>query len=228
MQVLFTPRSANSKTGDVPTAWVGGNYEETVQSCKKSGCPLLQEKHGGKHGQVKKDLKLRPCYAHNGTASFALKSMFKAFEKGKDYSLATAIKKSVRSARIVRFTGVGDPSSISAKEAQSMVSQIHDAGMLVKGFTAGWRKAKHWKGLLMASTFTMKEADKAIEKGWRASVVLPADFVGFGAKKSAFTTPGGNHGVICPHQMGARVTCNSCRLCVAEKPGPIVGFLSHV
>ena len=226
---IFVPRSRNEKVGDVPQMYIGRTEKACVQSCKDSGCPLLSKRYGGQNGVLSDGTKLKPCYAHNGTVSFAVKSIYKALERGMEsnYTLANAIRKSVRSARIMRISQIGDPSSVTAQDAQTIYDECKKVGIQLKGFTAGWRKASWWKGKLMASTMTPAEADEAVRDGWRASVVLPADFIGEGPKRNTFTTPQGRKGVVCPHIMGARLTCNTCRLCVAENDGPIIGFISH-
>lgn len=228
VDILYTAKSANDKIGNVPQMWIGSTTEQTVKSCIESGCPLLSKRYGGKDGQVSPTLKLKPCYAYNGRTYAGAKSMHRAFERGKDYSLDTAIARSSRMAKIFRVTGLGDPSIVAPSEARNFISKVRDAGMKVKGFTAGWRFAKQWKGILMASTFTLEQADEAIAKGWRASTVLPSDFIGEGKRRNRFTTPDGNKGVVCPQQLGVQIDCNSCRLCVAENPGPIVGFINHL
>ena len=226
---IFVARSSNIKVGDVPHMYIGRNEKECVDSCKKSGCPLLSRRYGGADGLLPNGTKLKPCYAHNGTVSFAVKAVYKAIDRGKasKYTLKHAIAKSMRSAQIMRISQIGDPSSVIAEDAQTIYDTCKKAGLQLKGFTAGWRIAEWWKGKLMASTMTLSEADEAIERGWRASTVLPQDFVGDGPKQNTFVTPNGHKGVICPHQMGARVTCNTCKLCVAEKDGPIIGFITH-
>lgn len=228
VDILYTAKSRNEKIGNVPQMWIGSSTEQTVKSCLESGCPLLSKRYGGQDGQVSPTLKLKPCYAYNGRTYASAKSVHRAFEKGKDYSLENAIARSARMAKIFRVTGLGDPSIVPPSKAKRFTQKVREAGMKVKGFTAGWRIAKHWKGILMASTYTLEQADEAIAKGWRASTVLPSDFIGTGRKKNQFVTPAGNKGVVCPQQMGSAVDCNTCRLCVAENKGPIIGFINHL
>ena len=226
---IFVARSTNIKVGDVPHMYIGRNEKQCVDSCKKSKCPLLSKRYGGDNGLLPSGTKLKPCYAHNGTVSFAVKAIYKAISRGKasNYTLAHALKKSVRSARIMRISQIGDPCAVTKDDADSIYAECKKVGLQLKGFTAGWRIAPWWKGKLMASTMSLHEADEAIARGWRASTVLSEDFVGSGPKNNTFVTPGGNKGVVCPHQMGARLTCNTCRLCVGENEGPIIGFITH-
>lgn len=228
MKYAVTPRSNNVKTGDMPTLWVGTTKEDAVKSCKKSKCPLLPKRFGGKDGQISKKMKLKPCYAWQGSVKMAANSIYRSYASDPSkYKIDKALLKSVRSATVIRITGIGDPSALSPDQAEEITATAQHHNMKLYGFTAGWRFAKWWRGKLMASTFNLKQADKAIDAGWRVATVLPHDFVGEGPKKNTFTTPKGRKGVVCPYIMGAKLTCTTCKLCVAEKSGPIIGFVSH-
>ena len=223
-----TPRSSNVKTGNMPTLWVGTTKEDAIESCRKSNCALLPKRFGGKDGRISSKLKLKPCYAWQGSVKMAAQSIYRSFATNPHkYAIEEALKKSVRSATVIRITGIGDPSALDEEQAQEITAAAQHHKMKLYGFTAGWRFAKWWRGKLMASTFTLEEADEALDDGWRAATVLPHDFVGEGPKKNTFTTPKGRKGVVCPYIMGARLTCTTCKLCVAEKNGPIIGFVSH-
>ena len=226
---LFVARSRSTKIGDVPSMYIGKNESECVGSCKKSGCSLLPKRFGGKDGLQEDGTKLKPCYAWNGRVNISTKGIYRALKRGRqsNYTLQNAIAKSVRSARILRISQLGDPSSVSPEDANEIHRQCKKAGLKIKGFTAGWKWAHWWKGKLMASTMSLEQADEAIRMGWRASVVLPKDYPVEGKHGNKFTTPDGNKGVICPHMMGARLTCNTCQMCVGEKKGPIIGFFEH-
>jgi hypothetical protein len=223
-----TPDSKNSKTGNMPTLWVGVTKEQALESCRISGCKLLPRRFGGADGWINDELKLKPCYAWQGTVKMAARSIYRSFARNdRKYGIEHALNAAPRSARVLRLTGIGDPSALTEGQADHITEVTHYHKMKLYGFTAGWRFASWWKGRLMASTFTLEEADEALDKGWRASTVLPHDFVGEGPKKNTFVTPKGRKGVVCPFQMGARLQCTTCKLCVAEKRGPIIGFVSH-
>ena len=140
------------------------------------------------------------------------------------YSLEEAIAKSVRSAKMVRFTAIGDGGVKDRAYADSIMDTLSKHGMELLGFTRHWvsGKADHWKGRLMASCFSLEEADEAVRQGWRASVVLPAN-----QTEMVFKTPDGVHGVVCPFIQGKAVNCNTCGMCVASRRGPVIGFPSH-
>ncbi len=214
MNISYTARSANKKTGDVPTAWVGRTEEEALASC--AGCSLAPKAVGGQGG----------CYAWSGAVRFGAISARKAAAKLPErYTLAAAIKGAARSARMLRLTGIGDIGRSGVAIADSVASEARAAGLALVGYTHHWREAgvkAAWRGRLMASTETLADADRAVNEGWRATVIVPAD-----APRTS-STPGGRKVVVCPAQASDRgVTCNTCRLCDASKPGPVIAFRAH-
>ena len=217
---LCTATSVNKKTGNVPTIWIGETREESLQSCRDVGCPLLHTKHGGKGGNGKP-----LCYAQHGTTSFSHTSMVKANAKGKNYSLRGALATASRAARMVRLGAIGDPAALSPIDGAYIREAVKREGLALIGYTHGWAldKSRQWRGHIMASCDTLAQADKAIADGWRATVLLPRDHSG-----RKFTTPDGHTGVVCPAQLEPEiVTCNTCRICDGSKAGPVVGFIDH-
>jgi hypothetical protein len=207
MNLLFTARSTNIKTGDVPTGWVGATREETRASC--AGCPLLD----------------KGCYAHSGAVALAAHAARKAAAAGKDRSLGAAIAGAARSARMLRLTGIGDVGRSGVDVAIEVASEVAAAGLALVGYTHHWRESAvsaAWRGRLMASTEKLQDADRAVAEGWRATVVVPEDY------PQRSTTPAGRPVVVCPAQVpSSRVTCNDCRLCDASRPGPVIAFRAH-
>ena len=68
----------------------------------------------------------------------------------------------------------------------------------------------------------LAQADEAISKGWRASVLAPHDHT------VNVKTPDGNRAVVCPALVHDHVTCNSCGMCDVERnPGVIIMFPDH-
>ena len=213
IEVLWTPDTKNPKTGDVPTGWIGATRSQCMDSCKAVACPLLPKAEGG-DGQ---------CYAWHGLPNRAFSSMVKARARGKVYDLAHALASRRASARMVRLGALGDPSACSPLAAAFIASRVRAAGLVLVGYTHGWRTADHWRGRLMASCDTLAEADQAGALGWRSCVVLPRDHEG-----RRFTTPAGQTGVVCPAQIKPGVvTCNTCRLCDGSARGPVIGFIDH-
>lgn len=204
MNILWSARSSNAKTGDVPTAWIGASKEEARASC--AGCPLLT---GG-------------CYAHTGTPAHAAASVRRSTA---DHSLTAALHGAVRAARMVRLSAIGDVGRCGKETADAIVAEVKAAGLAVVGYTHHWREAtvaEAWRGRLMASCDTLADADRAIAEGWRAAVVLPDGTDG------DTRTPAGALVKLCPAQASeGKVTCNTCRLCDGSRPGPNIGFRFH-
>ena len=200
---LWIKGSTNSKTGDVPTMYIGRTRDESRESCK--GCPLLED---------------GSCYAQFGTPAIAHSGMTKAHERGKDYSLKTALDGSRRAAKMARLGALGDPGAL--RNVKAVIRKIRDFGLDAVGYTHHWRGRPELAGELMASCETLEGADQAIDNGYRAAVVLEADFKG-----RKFTTPKGRNGIVCPAILSDKVTCNDCRLCDGSKPGPVIGFPDH-
>lgn len=206
MNILFSARSRNTKTGNVPTAWNGATREEGRKSC--AGCPLLDA----------------GCYAHSGAVAMGADSVRRAARHGADKSLDTALHGRHKSARMVRLTGIGDIGRAGKATADRIVGKIRAVGLQAVGYTHFWREssvADAWRGRLMASVETLQDADRALSEGWRAAVVVPED------TPRTFTTPAGNRGIVCPAQIRDTVTCNDCRLCDGSKRGPVIGFRAH-
>jgi hypothetical protein len=213
VNINYTARSANRKTGDVPTAWIGRTEEEALASC--AGCSIAPKTVGGNGG----------CYAWSGAVRFgAIAARKSAAVRPDRYTLGAAIKGAARSARMLRLTGIGDIGRSGVAVADSVASEARAAGLALVGYTHHWREPgvkAAWGGRLMASTETMADADRAVSEGWRATVIVPAD-----APRTS-TTPAGRKVVVCPAQVRDSVVCNTCRLCDASKPGPVIAFRAH-
>ena len=239
--ILVQSTTRNKKTGNVPTIIVGQTAEETLQSCIDSGCAVLPEKLGGS-GEYKKLGIKSPCYAHNGPVAWATKSIRRAIDKGtrtiEDYSLENGFRMSARTARVFRLSSIGDCSALSHEQMKEIVSTGERYNLKPMGYTAGWkRKGKEYlKKWVLASNFTMEQADKAIDSGWRSTVILPKD-----TDYKTFVTPAGNKGIVCPEQTQQRInpdvtprnkiTCNTCGLCSEgnqhKSKFKVIGFINH-
>jgi len=204
---MWTATSKNTKTGDIPTLWVGSTREESKDSCK--GCPLLDN----------------GCYAQGGTPAMGHSSMIRAADKGKTYTLRDALLNAKRSAKMARFGAIGDPGALPWSYLQKAIKAVKSVGLDVVGYTHHWRTKGHLAGVLMASCDTLDECDEAIASGFKPAVVLPWDHTG------RFETPNGAKGIVCPamaaEEKGGTLTCNDCRLCDGSKPGPVIGFPNH-
>lgn len=215
-EILWASGSSNVKTGDVPTAWVGLTKEACRESCR--GCPMAPRDVGGDGS----------CYSHSGSPAIAHASIRKAAASGKARDLTSALRSASRSARMVRLSAIGDMGRMAREHADAIVGTIKAAGLAVVGYTHHWREAQpaeSWRGRLMASVQSLAEADEALAQGWRAAAVVAPDH------PARSRTPGGATVVVCPAQIaeaaGRKVTCNTCRLCDASRPGPVIAFREH-
>ena len=158
----------NDKTGPIPAGYVGdgegGNhYDANRESCE--GCPLLASE----------------CYFHNGNVKRALFAIGKADKRDREkgtgvrYKLSTALGKRSRMARYVRGAVGGDPRVFSRETVEGWIKEIEEHGLVgMLLYTHFWESSgSHLRGLSMASCDTLEEADRAVEAGWRAAVVLP-------------------------------------------------------
>jgi hypothetical protein len=210
-KMLWTPDSNNTKTGSIPTAWIGATPEETRASCE--GCALL---NGG-------------CYSHSGTGKLAAASIQRASRAGADRSLRRALHLRRRTARFVRISAIGDAGRVDPLEAIETVRMIRAEGLAIIGYTHHWREpgAAVWKGILRASVDNAADADEALAAGWTVATILPADA---SVEPGALQTPGGAPIRVCPNQVmekrGRLLQCNECLLC-ARGDRPVIGFLAH-
>jgi len=236
-----TSKSNNGKTGNIPTVWVAGktgchdkDKAITAGSCKQSGCPLLPISKGGDGVPTGR----RACYAWSGQVSGALTAILKAKDKTK-YRLKKALHNTHRRARYLRMSAIGDPSVLTRQQRDEIVDTLEafnkencalSTGFRIIGYIHGWRFAPWWKGYLLASTDSLEESDKAIEKGWRTAVTLPAD-----TKGRVVKTPKGHKVYICPHLVAGvdkRTVkdCNDCGWCSVQDErfkNMHIGFPSH-
>jgi hypothetical protein len=239
---FLTATSGNTKTGNVPTMWIGSNREQVARSCKDSGCPLLPTEKGGTFDVDKEKLNGRsPCYAWAGTVQMGGQSMWKAIKKVGEvaYSTTEALKKSAFSARCVRVTAWGDVVSLRDDQVQGFLEDLaqHNAEyrnrksfLRILGYTHAWRNArvaKWWKSRLMASVHSLEEADEAFDQGWRPAAEINVD----GDPGKVMVTPKGRKLLVCPHLLSEdqkrKITpdCNDCQWCVVEKNDATFGIV---
>ena len=208
MNILWTATSKNIKTGNIPTAWAGKDKTEARESCK--GCKLLGN----------------GCYAWAGSPSFVHVLINKVINRGEERSLEYALRNRSKTAKSVRLTGIGDIGRCGKKQADEIVAKIKQEGLGILGYTHHWREKiveKAWKGRLMASCESESDADFAVSKGWRATMIVNQD------SPKSFKTAGGNRVTVCPAQLRENeINCNDCRLCDASRDiVPIVAFMVH-
>lgn len=238
VKALYTPTSKNAKTGNIPQSYIGTTCDETNASCE--GCPLRIKKvseDSKRAGKSKVQRFGMGCYAWGGTAVWGLKNMQKAYARGKEYSIDTAIAKSIRSAKYLRQAVIGDPSAVNRDTYFSDEAKARNAGLGVLSYTHFWQTRGAWlKGFAMASCDTVADAEKAVSEGWRAAVHVPEmkDISGDNARLQGKTASGASF-TLCPNQRadkadarGNTPQCNDCGLCDATKKAvDIVVFLDH-
>lgn len=219
--IYWTPRSRNTKTGDIPQGYIGATKKETRATCQ--GCPTEPM-----------------CYYWNGATQMAHAQIRKSAKAGKDYTLSNAINKSLRSANYVRAAVGGDPHVFDASTVASWHSTVIEHGLrgLIIYTHFPDDKGAHLKGLALASTESPHHADKLSDEGWKVALRLPyraphthrhKAMLPYSGQK--LTTPAGRKIPICPAQIKRGVTCNTCGWCSAtatKKPTPqLVGFLTQ-
>ena len=218
-KMLWVGTSKNAKTGNIPQGYVGQTIDLAKKSCE--GCELIKK-----------------CYHWTGSSQMGHGAMTRGYTKDSErYTLESALKKSVRSAKYARGAVGGDPSVFTRDEVESFHNEVKDFDLrgliLYTHFAQG--KGSHLKGLAMGSCNNLSEADAIVNDGWRAAAVLPMKMAGVKRFKDVpeydgrkFTTPEGKKVVICPAQTKRGVDCNSCGLCDATKDAAdIIGFLQH-
>jgi hypothetical protein len=221
MQILTFWRTNNRKTGDVPTVAV--HPDDLPGSC--TGCAWRPRTEGGNGG----------CYARIGRVALGLKRSVTAktpsFLAGVE-KVGVALQLRSAAARMLRVTSVGDVGRCP-ELMPPLVAAARDAGLQLVGYTHHWREpiAAPWRGVLMASCDGTgpEAAAPALGAGWRAAVAITnADKDTFiEAHGRAGRLPSGHAWLVCPAVVAEGVTCNTCRLCDASRPGPVVVFPRH-
>ena len=224
-EMMWTARSKNIKTGDIPQGYVGQTIDKAKASCE--GCPLLDD----------------DCYHWKGSSQLGHISMTKGYAKRRPeaYSLEAVLPSAARSAKYARGAVGGDPHVFSVETVKGWFKSLKGAGFKGLLLFTHFAKTKgaHLKGLAMASC-NLDEADELVELGWRTAAILPFKAPKLSAtKKSKFkdipeydgrpiTTKAGRKVVVCPAQTHDKITCNDCGLCDASKEAAdVIGFLQH-
>ena len=219
--MLWVGASNNRKTGNIPQGYVGIDKAEVERSCE--GCPMRYD----------------GCYHWTGSRRAQAAMQKAAAVDVERYSLSNAISKSVRSARYIRAAVGGDPWIFSRETVEGWHSKA-----IAKGFKGiimythfANEKARHLKGLALASVHSLEEPDARIREGWRGAMVAPGKVPG--SKRSTlnpiaewqgeeFITPDGVEGRVCPAQVKRGVNCNTCGLCDPTRDADsLIVFLQH-
>lgn len=183
---IWTVSVSNGKTGVIPTQYVGRTREQTLMSCE--GCSLAPGANGG-------------CYAWSGRASRGANSVRKATTRGRAADLDSALDRTPRSAKCVRFGAIGDPARVARCKVNADISLARAKGFKVLGYTHHWAQEPHngrLKEAFLASCETAEQVDDALSRGWLVAIAGPERFEGM---------------VTCPNYARGEIQCNRCGLC---------------
>tara|TARA_R110000824_G_scaffold131498_2_gene293549 strand:- start:155 stop:937 length:783 start_codon:yes stop_codon:yes gene_type:complete len=128
----------------------------TCNSCRlcdasKPG-PIIVFPDHGPSARGAKGARIPLCYAWHGTPRMAATGVWRAAQRNPQrYTLRHAIDNSVRSARMVRLSAIGDPNAVSQAEADYIVDTCEREGMDLVGYCHNPERSSQWKGRLMAS-----------------------------------------------------------------------------
>lgn len=212
--VTYTAQSSNSKTGNIPQIWIGGNLEESKGSCDKVQCPLRPWAKA--EGAV-------ACYAWSGSSQLGFGA---ALRNPDQLTLEQAVERRVFSAKAIRAGAIGDPGVLPKAWWKKLYAVAGKHRLSVLSYTHGWRQRPDLAGKTMASCESLEEAVQAKQMGFQVAVVLPPEH-----SSKTFKLPDGTRGVVCPNmQMKADSKvprqCNDCLLCTGDKDVTI-GFPAH-
>ena len=193
---MYAPSYTNTKTGECIAQYVGQTRQESIATCE--GCELL--------GTVEEK---GPCYSQWGTVAWSHSSMIRSHSQGRnDYSFEGAIQRDKKSkAQFIRLGAIGDPSATSKKE----IAKIRKYGLPAIGYTHFWEgRGSHLRDICLASCGSVEEADLAVAKGWRATIIVPKDY-----DTPVSFSPKNNRIVLCVNAQNKKFKCADCLLCVA-------------
>lgn len=213
----YTAKTTNTKTGNIPTQWVGGSLSESEATC--SVCPLMQDK---------------TCYSQYGTPKMGHNQLLKASAKGKVRTVESAIAGKSKTAKVARMAAIGDPGSIAREVYETHDKAFRDAGLGVLSYTHQWYlpHAAFLKNLALASADTWQDVLDAKAEGWRVALHID-NATKLDGKTTLEEKPQGTvDGIkyfLCPAQRGKAVQCNDCGLCDAKKKTnvDVIIFLEH-
>lgn len=205
----FTPKSANVKTGPMPTTTTSDN------TCPPS-CAMFDT-----------------CYAKGGPQAMHWRKV-SAGERGTDLAGLLDNVRALEDGTIWRHNVSGDLPGTGERINGADLAKLTAANAGKRGFTythkrphvgnnaAHVRAANHGGFTVNLSANTLSEADQFADLGIAPVVtVLPAD------QTTNTTTPAGRRVVVCPATQRDDVTCKSCKLCSVQMRGVIVGFPVH-
>lgn len=209
MNVIFTAKSRNAKTGPIPVTTSPSN------TCP-SACPL----------------KANGCYAEHGPLGMLWRTMPNAVE----WSAMTMQVAGLPQGQLWRHNQAGDLPHINQEIDGEAVSELVEANRGKRGFTythhdmavggnaAVVRDANAAGFTINLSANNVHEVDRLVAlKIAPVVTMLPASIQG----KQNIATEGGNAIVVCPATYRDDVTCATCKLCSVANRNVVVGFPAH-
>jgi len=212
MNVSLTMKSANVKTGAIPTSVTSS------ESCPPS-CPL--------NGSG--------CYAESGPLAIHWKKTTEG-SRGMDWDSFCSAIEALPHGQFWRHNVAGDlPSENDDREliSPAMLGSLVAANRGKKGFTYthktqreanfSWIKAANeWGFTVNLSANSLEEADSLAARNVAPVVtILPID----SPRKTL--TPSGRSVVTCPATYRDDISCVTCQLCAISSRSVIVGFPAH-
>lgn len=205
----FSLKSANAKTGPIPTTTTSDN------TCPPS-CEMFDT-----------------CYAKGGPQLMHWRKV-SAGERGGTITDLLAHIRALPEGQVWRHNVSGDLPGTGERINKVALISIARANKGKRGFTythkrphvarnaAAIREANHLGFTVNLSANSLAEADKFADLGIAPVVtVLPID------QTTNTLTPKGRRVVVCPATQRDDVTCESCKLCSVQMRGVIVGFPVH-
>jgi hypothetical protein len=189
-QVHWVSKSSDKKIGKIVASY------SPLSSCPDS-CAF---KDGG-------------CYAWG---LFYLRILGKKIENGKlAKTLADALKKKDKTARVVRHRVAGDIVG-DVPDTIDECKTVEAAGLTNLGYTHAWKEsfAAPLKKWFRASCNTLEELDEALANGWSTTLAVSGNNI---PKSLSLAN---KRAVVCPARNGVKgkkdITCNTCALCAVN------------
>lgn len=212
MQIHFTLKSSNAKTGPIPVSTT------SAETCPPA-CPFRGS----------------GCYAESGPLALHWRAVTRG-ERGDSWRAFIGQVSQLPDGQIWRHNQAGDLPGTGARIDASKLAQLVAANVTAgaRGFTfthkpmtaanrAAVRAANAAGFTVNLSANNLTHADTLAALNVAPVVtVLPAD------APAVTHTPHGRRVVVCPAQTRDKVTCASCGLCARrDRRGLIIGFRAH-
>lgn len=209
MKVIYTPKSYDKKTGEVPVSYL-------PRSTCPSICPLKND----------------TCYGEAGHCRMVWDNMLEKRKCGISWDSFLDKVSNLLDNQIWRDCVLGDFPGKRNRINKTMALQLAKAnrGRKIIKYTHyppnKWnleilREMKSMKCPVSLSTNKILDVDRYMDFGLPVVTILPSDI---GVKR--ILTPKGNTVVVCPASY-SQIQCINCRICANPRRGFVVGFPAH-